>query len=165
MPSSPFGEHLKREREMRGVSLDEIAAATKINTRFLEALENGRWSELPGGAFNRGFVRTTSRFLGLDEDGMVAEFALETSGETQSKALPETSGAMPRDFRPAVIAICVFLLALIVGGWFAYREISLHRHRRAAAAAAFTAKSAANAVPQAAPSAPSSDAVAPAVPN
>jgi cytoskeleton protein RodZ len=160
MPSTPFGEHLKREREMRGVSLDEIAAATKINTRFLEALENGRWNELPGGAFNRGFVRTTSRFLGLDEDDMVAEFALETNGEVQSKALPETSGAMPRDFRPAIVALCVFLLALIAGGWFTYREISIHRHRRAAALAAESAANPAPPAPQPTSSSAASTAVA-----
>src|ERR1700678_2369840 len=103
MPSSPFGEHLKREREMRGVSLDEVAAATKINTRFLEALENGRWGELPGGAFGRGFVRAAARFLGLNEDDMVAEFALETGG-AQSKPAAEPSGAMPRNYQPAIIA-------------------------------------------------------------
>ena len=113
MSSTPFGEHLKRERELRGVSLDEIAAATRIKTSFLEALENGRWDELPGGAFNRGFVRATAHFLGLDEDGMVAEYALETGGESQAKAPPQPSGAMPRDYRPALIAVSALLLLLI----------------------------------------------------
>src|SRR5271163_1448775 len=78
MPSKPFGEHLKREREMRGVSLEEISAATRINTRYLDALEKARWSDLPGGAFNRGFIRSVARFLGLDEEGLIAEYSLET---------------------------------------------------------------------------------------
>ena len=47
MSSTPFGEHLKREREMRGVSLEEIAAATRINTRYLEALEKHTGATCP----------------------------------------------------------------------------------------------------------------------
>lgn len=73
-----FGEHLKREREMRGVSLEEISAATRISVRFLEALENEQWERLPGGIFNRGFIRSVARFLGLDEENLVAEYAMET---------------------------------------------------------------------------------------
>jgi cytoskeleton protein RodZ len=133
MSSTPFGEHLKRERELRGVSLDEIAAATRIKTSFLEALENGRWDELPGGAFNRGFVRATAHFLGLDEDGMVAEYALETGGESQAKAPPQPSGAMPRDYRPALIAVSALLLLLIAAGWFVHHRISVRRQKAAAA--------------------------------
>lgn len=135
MPSSPFGEHLKREREMRGVSLEEVATATKINTRFLEALESGRWEELPGGAFGRGFVRAAARFLGLNEDDMVAEFALETGGEAQKKQAKEPSGAMPRNYQPAIVAGAMCLVVLIAGGWFAYHQISTHRHKRAEVAA------------------------------
>jgi cytoskeletal protein RodZ len=154
MSSTPFGEHLKRERELRGVSLDEISAATRIKTSFLEALENGRWSELPGGAFNRGFVRATARFLGLDEDGMVAEYALETGGESQTKLQAQPSGAMPRDYRPAIIAAVALLLLLVAGGWFAHHALAVRRQKRAAAAAAAAAAMAATAQPAAPASAP-----------
>ncbi|MGA7854182.1 MAG: helix-turn-helix domain-containing protein [Candidatus Acidiferrales bacterium] len=80
MSSTPFGEQLKREREMRGVSLEEISVATRIAPRFLEALENEQWEQLPGGVFNRGFIRSVARYLGLDEDNLVAEYALQTKG-------------------------------------------------------------------------------------
>ena len=83
MSSTPFGEHLKREREMRGVTLEEISAATRIAPRFLLALENEQWDQLPGGVFNRGFIRAIARFLGLDEDTLVSEYALETKGRTE----------------------------------------------------------------------------------
>jgi len=141
MSSSPFGEHLKRERELRGVSLDEIAAATRIKTSFLEALENGRWDELPGGAFNRGFVRATAHFLGLDEDGMVAEYAQETGGESQAKLMAQPSGAMPRDYRPAIMAIAALLVVIVGAAWFIHHKLFLKRQKRvedamAAAAAA-----------------------------
>jgi len=131
MSSSPFGEHLKRERELRGVSLDEIAAATRIKTSFLEALENGRWDELPGGAFNRGFVRATAHFLGLDEDGMVAEYAQETGGESQAKLMAQPSGAMPRDYRPAIMAIAALLVVIVGAAWFIHHKLSLRRQKRA----------------------------------
>ena len=125
MSSTPFGEHLKRERELRGVSLEEVAAATRISTRFLEALESGRWNQLPGGAFNRGFIRSASRFLGLDEESMVAEYALETDSP-QDRASAEPGGAMPRDWRP--VAAIAFVLALVIGiGWLVYHGISVHR--------------------------------------
>ena len=65
MAKGNFGERLKRERELREVSLEEITTATRIGPHFLEALENEEWSKLPGGVFNRGFVRSIARFLGL----------------------------------------------------------------------------------------------------
>ena len=52
-----FGERLRREREMRNISLDEIAAVTKIGTRLLRALEDEQFDLLPGGIFNKGYVR------------------------------------------------------------------------------------------------------------
>jgi cytoskeletal protein RodZ len=114
MPSTPFGEHLRRERELRGVTLEEIAAATRIAPRFLEALENERWDQLPGGAFNRGFIRSVARFLGLDEENMVAEYALETRGANQSAASADPySQGMPRDWRPMIAAGVVLLIAIL----------------------------------------------------
>jgi transcriptional regulator with XRE-family HTH domain len=83
MSSTPFGEHLKREREMRGVSLEEISLATRIAPRFLAALEKEEWEKLPGGVFNRGFIRSVAHYLGLDEDSMVAEYALHTKGRPE----------------------------------------------------------------------------------
>jgi cytoskeleton protein RodZ len=159
MSSSPFGEHLKRERELRGVSLDEIAAATRIKTSFLEALENGRWDQLPGGAFNRGFVRATAHFLGLDEDGMVAEYALETGGESQAKLMAQPSGAMPRDYRPAIMAIAALLVVIVGAAWFMHHKLSLRRQKRAEdaiAAAAASAKVPASAPETNAPQLPAS---------
>ena len=70
-----FGERLRREREMRGISLDEIATATKISARNLKALEDEKFSLLPGGIFNKGFVRSYAKFLGIDEEQMVAEYS------------------------------------------------------------------------------------------
>jgi transcriptional regulator with XRE-family HTH domain len=133
MPSTPFGEHLKREREMRGVSLEEVSAATRISTRFLEAIENEKWDQLPGGVFNRGFIRSIARFLGLDEDGLVAEYALETKGALDVRPVPEHPAEIPRNWQPAVFAV-IGILLIVLAGWFAYHRYGakiaarFHRH-------------------------------------
>jgi cytoskeleton protein RodZ len=128
MSSTPFGEHLKREREMRGVSLEEIAAATRINTRYLEALEKAHWSDLPGGAFNRGFIRSVARFLGLDEEGLIAEYASEIKEKNDAAHPP---AEIPRDWKPFLSALflIVVLGLLVLGGIFGYK---FYRARRAA---------------------------------
>src|ERR1700761_2917534 len=70
-----FGDRLRREREMRGITLDEITESTKIARRHLEALEKEQFDQLPGGVFNKGFVKAYARFLGLDEDQAVADYS------------------------------------------------------------------------------------------
>jgi len=75
-----FGEKLKLEREKRKITLEQISSSTKIGARMLQALEEDRFNQLPGGIFNKGFVRAYSRFVGLDEDQTVAEY-LEASGD------------------------------------------------------------------------------------
>jgi cytoskeletal protein RodZ len=142
MSSTPFGEHLKREREMRGVSLNEISAATRISTRFLEAIENDRWNELPGGAFNRGFIRSIARFLGLDEDSLVAEYALDTSGNANVREAPQFVKA-GRNWRPVVVAAAI-LLALLAAGllvhhFFGSRMMAMFHRPHAPAAPAASA--------------------------
>ncbi len=76
----PFGDRLKRERELRGISLDEISGATKIGTRSLQALEEEDFAKLPGGVFNRGFVRAYAKFLGINPEEAVSDY-LEAAGE------------------------------------------------------------------------------------
>ena len=78
MPS--FGEKLKSEREKRKISLEQISSSTKIGTRMLQALEDDKFNQLPGGIFNKGFVRAYARTVGLDEDQTVAEY-LQASGD------------------------------------------------------------------------------------
>ena len=134
MTKGIFGENLKRERELRGVSLEEISTATRIATRFLRAIENEQWDQLPGGVFNRGFVRAVARFLGLDEENTVAEYAMAVE---ESPTVPVWTGrppALPPErpwVRWAFAALAV--LALIAGSWFATRRILSWRAARRAA--------------------------------
>jgi cytoskeleton protein RodZ len=75
-----FGEKLKQEREKRKITLEQISASTKIGTRMLQALEEDKFNQLPGGIFNKGFVRAYARVVGLDDDQTVAEY-LQASGD------------------------------------------------------------------------------------
>ena len=69
-----FGSRLREARERKGVSLREIANATKISVRALEALERNDISHLPGGIFSRSFVRAYAAEAGLDPDETVDDF-------------------------------------------------------------------------------------------
>src|SRR5438105_14938488 len=75
-----FGEELRREREIRGISLKEIADSTKISKRFLEAIERNDHKTLPAPVFTRGFVREYSRYLGLNSDEIVNRYNFAAAG-------------------------------------------------------------------------------------
>ncbi len=151
MPKGTFGEHLRREREMRGVSLDEISAATRIGTRFLEAMENEQWERLPGGVFNRGFVRAVARFLGLDEESLVAEYTLATGDRYEAQVwmpsvTPRDVGERSRAY-PWLVALLAALI--LVGGWFAWRRYTAARAARRASAQAVAPSAAPESLPDA----------------
>lgn len=128
-----FGDKLKREREMRGVTLNEISESTKIARRHLEALESEDFASLPGGVFNKGFVRAYARFIGIDEDQAVADY----SAVNEEAPPPEDQFPLevhekpnrelnPRNSQLPMIAAAVALV-LVVAGSFMWR--SKHQHR------------------------------------
>jgi cytoskeleton protein RodZ len=135
MARGTFGERLKRERELREVPPEEITLATRIGPRFLEALENEDWDKLPGGVFNRGFVRSIARYLGLDEEAFLAEYDLAHSAHAQlveqkhaaqkaENRTPQTPLWIPVTM---VLLVLVLLAGLVFGGIFAWRKYAKHR--------------------------------------
>ena len=156
MARGNFGERLKRERELREVTLEEITSATRIAARFLEAMENEDWEKLPGGVFNRGFVRSVARYLGLDEEALLAEYDLAHG--TQAAAVSEQKNnpiPSPPKWIPAalVLGIVALLAGLFFGGRFAWRY---YQSRRAKATVTTTGLT----IPQPQPVAPPANAVA-----
>jgi len=125
MAKSTFGEHLKREREMRGVSLHEISTATRISTRFLEALENEQWDRLPGGVFNRGFVRAVAHFLGLDEEALIAEYAMATNDLPEVAVWADKTPPRPRHRWRTWVAAVLVLAAAGTIGWTYWQNRAL----------------------------------------
>jgi cytoskeleton protein RodZ len=130
MAKGTFGERLKRERELREVSLKEVTTATRIGPRFLEALENEEWEKLPGGIFNRGFVRAIARYLGLDEENLLAEYDL-AHGEPSVPAPQPYENKIPRPsvWVPllALLGLLVVLGGLIAGGIYGWRWYAARR--------------------------------------
>lgn len=86
-----FGTWLRRQRELREISLREIADVTKISIRYLEALERDRFEILPAPVFARGFLREYARYVGLDPDEVVNSYI-----SVQKPAEPEEEIAGPR---------------------------------------------------------------------
>ncbi|HWZ44874.1 MAG TPA: RodZ domain-containing protein [Candidatus Saccharimonadales bacterium] len=122
-----FGDRLRREREMRGITLEQISESTKIARRRLEALENEEFDLLPGGVFNRGFVRSYARYVGLDPEQAVADymtashdqsatadqFPLEVQKNKPQKGAPVLNPQ--RSWLPIVLA--VLALIAVIAGW------------------------------------------------
>lgn len=137
-----FGERLRRERELRHISLDDIAATTKIGTRLLRALEDEQFDQLPGGIFNKGYVRAYARYVGIDEEQAVADYlqaAHQSPSETHSTAGHYPSSRVDKTARqqsvvteqsrfPIVpVLIVLALIAGVAGGWRIYRERQVDR--------------------------------------
>jgi cytoskeleton protein RodZ len=108
MPS--FGETLKTQRELRGVSLREMADSTKISVRFLRALEEDRPDVLPGGIYPRAFVKQYALFIGLDPERTVADFLLR-QGRPEPERRPATAAKWPRLTPGAVFFAVVVVVA------------------------------------------------------
>ena len=69
-----FGSYLKSERKLRGVTLDELHSRTKIPVRFLQALENNQFDELPEEVFIRGYIRSIAKVIGTQEDEVLSTY-------------------------------------------------------------------------------------------
>jgi len=133
MARGNFGERLKRERELREVTLEEITQATRIGSRFLQALENEEWDKLPGGVFNRGFVRCIAHYLGLDEEAFLAEYDLAHAEHADQQAqkhaqkiedrIPPTPLWVPVAM---VVGILVLVAGVILGGVYGWRRFVKH---------------------------------------
>jgi len=112
---SSFGENLRRERELRGVDLHEMAEATKISIRFLQALEQDRVDVLPGGMFPRAFVRQYGKYLGLDPERLVAEFVFAFGGDPVPARVPVSEVHVDRSNRWWMIGAAALLIVAFLG--------------------------------------------------
>jgi cytoskeleton protein RodZ len=69
-----FGDKFRKAREKKELSLDDVSNVTKISTRMLQAIEEEHFDLLPGGVFNRGFIRAYAKHLGLDSEDAVNDY-------------------------------------------------------------------------------------------
>lgn len=108
MPS--LSEKLRRERELRGISLKQISEDTKIGVRFLEALEQDRLEVIPGEFYRRSYLRAYAKYLGLDEDRAVNAYAFAQQDR------PEGSGSPTDTEPPGRMALAWIVLFVLVTG-------------------------------------------------
>jgi cytoskeleton protein RodZ len=138
MARGNFGERLKRERELREVSMDELTKATRISTRFVEALENEDWAKLPGGVFGHGFVRTIARYLGLNEEALLGEYDLARADHLAA-APPKVEERIPSPPKwlpvVAVLILLLFLVGLFYAGRYGWHRYAAYRASKKSAAA------------------------------
>jgi cytoskeleton protein RodZ len=92
------GINLREARTRRKLSLQQAEEATKIRGRYLGAIENDEWDQLPGDTYARAFIRTYGRYLGLDGDRLAEEHRRSRGAARPGERLPRVD---PRP-RPVV---------------------------------------------------------------
>jgi len=139
-PPEGFGAKLRDARERRGISLRQIANATKISVAALEALERNDISRLPGGIFSRAFVRSYAIEVGLDAEATIQEFIAQFPNDSVTAGHP-TSGqvedhqAVESDRRMAGTLLWLVLISVPIAGAVMYFGTSGRRNPPPAAAA------------------------------
>jgi cytoskeleton protein RodZ len=141
---SSFGAQLKQEREKQGVTLEDISLTTKIGTRMLRALEEENFDQLPGGIFNKGFIRAYARCLRMDEEQAIADYltatgvgpAAKKSENDQAPVVAPLLDPPPRELKREVkkdtaaglpwgsFATVLLIVALGFAGWGFYSRES-----------------------------------------
>jgi len=120
---SDFGSTFKNARESMGLTLEQIAAETRIGTRFLEAIESEQFHLLPGGIFSRGFVRTYAEHLKLDPDKAVADFERQSSYREPTVDGMRVSAPQPNKNNQSLYPIAIgILVALMIVVYLTTRE-------------------------------------------
>jgi cytoskeleton protein RodZ len=158
-----FGAQLKQEREKQGVTLEEISLSTKIGTRMLRALEEEHFDQLPGGIFNKGFIRAYARCLGMDEDQAIADYLAATGASPLSRKSeiddqPPILDPPPRDENAAAglpwgtFAVVLLIIALGFAAWGFYSRESDRGAQDATKASANSSSAAPAAVAEPSPS-------------
>jgi len=116
-----LGQQLKQSREEKGISLQEIAESTHISIRFLQAIENDAYDVLPGGVFNRAFVRKFARQVGFDEEQAVNLYQEQWQEQGGEPERGYQLGIEESEFRQSSgNGLLLSFVALIVLGSLAY---------------------------------------------
>jgi len=125
-----LGEYLRQERELRQISLEEVAEGTKIAIYRLRAMEADRWEELPAEVFKKGFIKSYAEFIGLVPEDVILRYQEMQSADEKSVDEP-TGPANKTLFNyvnkvalfnnksvSAAAAIFLILLLLVLAFWF-----------------------------------------------
>jgi len=122
-----IGEKLRLEREARGIALRDISEQTRISMRYLEGIEADDYRRLPGGIFNRSFIRAYAKFIGYDEHEAIEEYTrtLRDQGESSDESSTKSFRSVvytdegPHNRSPLLtLLLAVVILAILsLGVW------------------------------------------------
>ena len=112
---SPVGKELYETRKRQGKTLLEVEKATKIPSKYIQALENEQFELLPGGVYTKGFIRIYANYLGLDPYPLVEEYK-RTYEKLPSYKEPKVSPLTPSpsQTRHRLILMLIFVLILVI---------------------------------------------------
>ena len=137
-----IGEKLRLAREARGIALRDISEQTRISIRYLEAIESDDYRRLPGGIFNRSFIRAYAKFIGYDEHSALEDYArtLRERGESddegsrvhQSLVYTDDGGSHSRSPLITLLLAIMILAALSLAVWAGLHFYQKNQHPRSA---------------------------------
>lgn len=124
--SASLGEKLRHVREERKISISEVAEQTRISPLYIEAIEKDDYKTLPGGIFNKGFVKSYAKFIGFDEQEALQDYsqivAAEELKEADNSQLTYRPEVLTDDRTvnsvPTLILAVLILALLAVGGYY-----------------------------------------------
>lgn len=112
---STVGELLKKTRESKGLSLQQVEDETNMRWKYIEALEEGNYEVIPGSAYVRGFLRNYSAFLGLEPEEMLEQYKLEQQKTAAPSQSEEPKRPSRRPSRSLGLPVYLLLAAAILG--------------------------------------------------
>jgi cytoskeletal protein RodZ len=108
-----IGSYLRRERELRGIALDEVADTTRIPVRQLERLEDGRTAELPGEVFVKGYLKAYARAVGLKQDEVLSRYTNTQRVKDVAPVPLRVSNVPPERGKRFGLAIALVVFAIL----------------------------------------------------
>lgn len=110
--SESIGSVLRRERELRQMSIEEVAQTTRIPLRLLRLVEDDQFDELPGEVFARGYIKSYARTLGVDPRPLIRRLD-ETTADREREPTPLPTVQTPERGRRFGIAIALVVLLIL----------------------------------------------------
>jgi cytoskeleton protein RodZ len=117
--SPTLGEKLKTAREQRGISISEVAEQTRISPLYLEAIDSDNYKTLPGGIFNKGFVRSYAKYVGVDEQEALQDYSRLMAAQSMPTVEEEFKAYRPEvltDDRAASSIVPTVIFAAVILG-------------------------------------------------
>jgi cytoskeletal protein RodZ len=117
-----FGTTFRAAREAQDLTLEQVAERTRIGVRFLRAIEEEAFHMLPGGIFNRGFIRTYAERIGLDPDQILTEYAVLTDDLGTPDPITAIAVSRASSVDRYVLPVAVGALLLLVGLYYVFAQ-------------------------------------------